>query len=182
MFHELNAFGARFLPKTLQRQATLRMETKNALLDQRITLCGTPAETGGTLCDRVHGLKDRSANGLPRAMNGCKPIQKCATVPAAGRGPPASSRAANPAAGHGPRCVHHRRSCGPHCPESRQKGGGNGRCGPQRVLGCTQRRARRTQRGAGCTQWRQGALSLKRNPLPRSSPPSSQRASWPLPS
>ncbi len=35
-------------------------------------------------------------------MNGCKPIQKCATVPAAGRGPPASSRAANPAAGCGP--------------------------------------------------------------------------------
>ena len=34
----------------------------------------------------------------------------------------------------------------------------------------------------GCALRRRGAFSLKRNPLPRSSPPSSQRASWPLPS
>lgn len=49
------------------------------------------------------------------------------------------------------------------------RGAHNGPAGARNVTG-------------GCALRRRGALSLRRNPLPRSSPPSSQRASWPLPS
>ena len=170
MLHELNAFCVRFLPKTFRRRAVLYAGAKNTLFNQRITPYGKPVEARETPRNRAHGPEDHSTNGRPKGPNGRTSMQKRAVGPVAYREPLA-------------RCVHPRWSCGPHCPELGPKGGENGQRGPQRRARCTQRAGGRTQRAGGCTLRRRGAFSLKRNPLPRSSsPPSSQRASWPLPS